>query len=570
MYKVVSLFTLLFLFSACGLFGIHFNVHNPSGKVKYPKFDKERILLGELTPIRENFDVIFYDLDILIDHTNKQLGGWVQMNANAREDIDSIQLDLDQPLEIEAICWGNRKGDHLKYQREERAVFIALPEQVQKGSTFTVHVKYKGSPIVAKKPPWSGGVVWEEDDDENPWLGVACEADGSSLWFPCKDHTADEPDSVHLRFTTPDTNLTVVSNGQFVSSEKTQATKSFNWKVTYPINLYNITYYVGNYVKIEDTYLGIDNKNLDLTHFVLEKNKKKAIKHFEQVKNHIRVYEKLYGEYPWYNDGFKLVESPYAGMEHQSAIAYGNSYQNDMNGTDDYIIVHETGHEWFGNAISAADLADVWLHEGFTTYGESLYLEEEYGSSVAYSHMLWYRYSIKNKRPVVGPYGRRFFDYKDSDVYVKGAWILRSLRNTIDNDSLFFAAIRQFYNEYKLETTDSKAFIKVVNEVTGEDYDWFFNQYLYKNKVPFLEYTLTKEGVLYYRWAFVSEDFKELPAEIKLGNYKNESIQLYPTKKIQKLKVADEKTDIFIINRYTLFGKNKKRKLKRLFAKENK
>jgi aminopeptidase N len=557
------------LVASCGLAGIHFKVHNPKKQGKYPKFDRETILLGEYTPIRSSFDAYYYHIDIQFFPDDKKLGGWVEMQARALVDIDSIQIDLDQPLELQQLKWAARQGQSLQYTRDERAVFIALPSTVKAGETFTIHIKYFGKPVIAKKPPWDGGLVWKKDDNKNPWAGVACESEGSSIWFPCKDHTADEPDSVDLSYSINNPNVIIVGNGQYAGKKKTENLQTYNWKVTYPINLYNITFYIGDFVKIEDSYTGINGKHLPISHYVLKPNEEKARTHFKQVKRHIRVYEEAFGEYSWYRDGFRLVESPFAGMEHQAAIAYGNGYKNDLNQTDDYIIVHEAGHEWFGNAITASDLCDVWLQEGITTYGEVIYLERQYGSMAAASHLLFYRWMIANKRPLVGPRGRRYFDYHDGDVYVKGAWTLHSLRNTINNDELFFKIIQTFYEEYKLKVTNSSDFIEVVNRLTGEDYNWFFNQYLYKHKVPFLEFEYTDEGEFYYRWTAVDDDFTRLPILINFPGT-NELTTLYPTTKIQLYKPqlnGNLPLEPTVLNNETLFGFKRNKKLVKLLSK---
>jgi len=549
-----------FSFSSCGLFGIHLKVHNPRHPGTYPAFDQETILLGALSPLRQSFDVTFYDLDINIDAANKELGGWVAVTAKALQDIDSIQLDLDQPLALKAVSWKTRDGSPLKYTRSYRAVYIHLPSKVRQGDYFTVHVQYGGQPVIAKKAPWQGGLVWKKDKDKNDWAGVACESEGASIWFPCKDHTADEPDSARMRFSIPESQLMVVSNGILENIAAANGRKYFSWSVHNPINLYNITFYVGNFEKIEDSYTGIDGRTLEINHYALKRNAEKAKVHFASVKDQIRVYEELYGPYAWYNDGFKLVESPYAGMEHQTAIAYGNGYKKDLEQVEDYIILHETGHEWFGNAITAADLADVWLQEGITTYGEVLYLEKKYGTQLARKHLNFYKIMIANKRPVVGPRDKRFFDYKDGDVYVKGAWILHSLRNTINDDSTFFKILRTFYSNYQKRTTDSKAFIETVNATTGSDYNWFFNQYLYKNTAPFLEYEQGKNGHIYYRWTDAGADFNKLKVSFELSNGKQ--VQVTPATEVQQLDISGEgNVSVFIDNSTALFGTRKNNKL---------
>lgn len=536
MKKVIRcFFSLLVVFSthSCGIFGVHFKDHNPRHQSKYPDFDPETILLGELSPVRKNFDVTYYDLDIMIDPVGKKIGGWVELTAIALSDIDSIQIDLDQPLGISELRWESRDGLRLNYSRNYRAVLVKLPYRVTEGNLFSVCVKYEGNPILAHKPPWRGGVVWKKDKQKYVWAGVTCESEGASIWFPCKDHTSDEPDSATLKFTSVDTSVLIVSNGRLINDAISNQGRSFIWKVSYPINVYNITFYLGNFEKISDTLTGINGKIIQLNNYVLKPNAEKAKKHFQSVKNIIKVNEGLYGEYPWYNDGFKLVESPYAGMEHQTAIAYGNGFKNDLYQKEDYIMLHEVGHEWFGNAVTAADFADIWLQEGFTTYGEVLYLEKTYGKDLAKSHLNTYRLFIKNKRPLVGPVDRRYFNFKDGDAYVKGAWILHTLRYSINNDSLFFNLLKTFYAENKYRLTDSKSFIELVNKSTGKDYQWFFDQYLYKNKIPCFE-GFFEDRTLYYRWTDVENGFNKLVIKIKLGG-KTENYEIYPDTNIQKL-----------------------------------
>lgn len=568
---LVLLFSVLITISSCGILGVHFKVRNPGNAGKYPEFDKETILVGQLTPVRQNFDVVFYGLDIQISPSEKKVGGWVEIKAIALTEIDSIQLNLDQPLAIEELRWKTREGESLRYSRQYRTVMVNLNQKVKQNQSFSIHVKYSGIPVESKKPPWSGGLVWKKDKQKNPWIGVVCETEGASIWFPCKDHVSDKPDSAYLRFTIPDMGLSVVSNGVFVGTEKKNNFQSFTWKVSYPISAYNITFYVGNFGKIEDSYIGINSKELKLSYYVLKPNLEKAALHFRQVSDDIRAYEELYGEYPFYKDGFKLVESPFEGMEHQTAIAYGSGFKNDLYRKDDYVILHETGHEWFGNAVTVDDLAGVWLHEGITTYGEALYMEKKYNPAEALNHLIFYRWLIKNKLPVEGPAGRHYFDTRDGDVYVKGAWILHSLRNNINNDSVFFAILRTFYNENRMEVTNSKTFIETVNRITGKDYNWFFNQYLYQNKVPVFEYKYLKGGTIYYRWTNVAEGFNKLCVPVK---FKDDAaiFELYPDYKVQKFILPDGQnldSRLLIDNNKALFGIKKNQKLPDLFIRQN-
>ena len=568
--QILGCVLILISLNSCGLFGIHFHIHNPRIAGKYSKFTKEKAYLGELNSLRKSFDVTFYGLDIYLNPDKKELDGWVEIKATLLNQIDTLLLDLDQPLKIDEIRLDSRDGRILNYSRKYRSVYVKLPSAMVTGTNISVHVKYHGKPLIARKPPWAGGLVWKKDKQKNHWCGVACESEGASLWFPCKDHTSDEPDSAKMRFTISDTSLMVVSNGNLKSIETNSNSKSFNWKVNYPINLYNITFYLGNYQKIEDTYTGINSKVLIINHYVLKPNVLIATKHFKRVKNHLRVYEELYGEYCWYNDGFKLVESPYKGMEHQSAIAYGNGYKNDLNGLDDYIMLHETGHEWFGNAISVSDLADVWLQEGITTYGEYLYLEREQNEFVAKSLLLFYRLTIKNKRPVVGPINRRYFNYKDGDVYVKGAWTLHTLRNQIKNDSVFFMVMRTFFEENKLKTTDSKTFIATVNRVTGKDYTWLFDQYLYQRKAPFIQYEVVDGKTLYYRWVAVKSSFNQLSVTFKLPEAIVQT-RIIPSVQVQKIEFPEGTNlskHLSFDDSESLFGVKKNKRLSKVYLKE--
>jgi len=523
------LFIVFVLLQSCGFLGIHTKIHNPNHSGKLPKFTQETILLGELTKYRECFDVHYYDLSIAFDPNHKKIDGVVKINAIAMSDFDTIQLDLHANLEITSL----KEDEEISYERVERAIFIPLTKK--KGDQFSITIHYNGNPIIAKKPPWLGGTVWKKDKQGNHWDGVACESDGASIWWPLKDHTSDEPDSMRLHYTVPK-GLTAVGNGQFEGKTTTDNSSTFNWFISYPINTYNVTFYIGKFKLLKDEYEGINGKKLKLNHYVLEPNYEKAKKHFQQLHDQLRVYEEKFGEYPWYRDGFKLVESPYAGMEHQSAIAYGNGYKNDVDSTVDYIILHETAHEWWGNSVTAKDINDVWLHEGFATYSEALYLEEAKGKEDYTAHLNIYRLFIKNKFPVVGVKDRRFFHYKMSgDVYMKGAWILHTLRVQIDDDEIFFDILKTFATRYKHKIVESKDFIELVNEKTYSDYSWFFKQYLNNRKVPVIECARQPNtGKLFFRWKHANKDFNQLKVRLESNG---ETFYVTPSNEIQRFEM---------------------------------
>lgn len=523
---------IIFFFQSCG---IHRYVHNPKRPGKLPVFSKEEILLGELTKFRTCFDVFYYDLSVNIDPLLKSLSGTVEIHSVAETDFDTLQIDLHPNFKINKLV-DNTNERELPYNREERAVFIRTTKK--KGEKFVLKIEYKGSPIIAKKPPWRGGFVWKKGKKKFPWIGVACESDGASIWWPLKDHTSDEPDSMRLHYSVPK-DLVAVGNGIFEGKENKDTYSTYNWFVSYPINTYNVTVNVGNYKMIEDTFSGINDKKVALNYYVLPKNYEKAKSHFKQVHSILKIYEKRFGEYPWNRDGFKLIESPFAGMEHQSAIAYGNGYKNDVNVGTDYIILHEAAHEWWGNSITAKDLADVWIQEGFATYAEALYLEAKEGKNAYLTHLLIERLFIKNKYPVVGVRDRRWFDYKKgADVYMKGAWILHTLRNQINYDSLFFDIIESFAKKFKYKIVESKDFIDHVNIKTGQDYNWFFNRYLYVNTVPELEFAAPTTGTFYYRWSNVPSDFNKLKVRLKTAKG---IILLVPTIDSQSLTLPRDK-----------------------------
>ncbi|MEM7372423.1 MAG: M1 family metallopeptidase [Bacteroidota bacterium] len=527
----LSLILLLSCLTSCSLLGIHLKVKNPPNAGVLPEFSQETILLGEMTKYRSCFDVQFYDLRLNIDPKNQYLEGKVEIHATAVTDFDTLQIDLHPNMDITQLV-DKATGEDLAFSRIERAVMVETPRK--KGQRFTLVIDYDGSPKVAKKAPWKGGFVWKKDKQKNPWIGVACESEGASIWWPLKDHTADEPDSIRLHYTVP-APMVAVGNGTLEDTTEKDGFTTYTWFVSYPINTYNVTVYVGNFQLLEDSYSGIDGQTLHINHYVLPENYQKAKSHFTQLLPILKVFEDRFGAYPWYRDGFKLVESPYAGMEHQTAIAYGNKYKNDIGVDVDYIILHETAHEWWGNSVTATDMADVWIQEGFASYAEALFFEEVSGNAGYLNHMLFQRLFIKNQYPVVGVTDRRWFHYKkSSDVYMKGSWILHTLRNQIDNDSLFWDIILTFAKSFQYKLVNSQDFIQLVNQKTGSDYGWFFHQYLNEREVPQLAYAINKEGLMTYKWTNVKREFDQLSINMTTGT---KSVELLPTLESQSIQL---------------------------------
>ena len=510
--------------SSCSLIGFHYNIHNPSRPGKYPKLTEERVLLGnQESKFRTCYDVTYYYLSVHFGadlEKDKSIRGNSAMNAVALVDFDTLQIDLAENMKISAIHSGHAsptgKGadDELKYFRKKRAAFVVFPQKIKKGQSFGILVDYSGKPQEAERPPWRGGFVRKKDDLKNHWWGVACQTEGASIWWPCKDVVNDEPDSVDVDLYVPE-GYTGVSNGTRVLPMKRmfsgppglKASNVFCWHIANPINIYDVTFYIGKYKLLHDNYYSkITKDTLQLNHYVLEQHYERAKEHFGQVKDHLAFYEQTFGPYPWYDDSYKLVESPYAGMEHQSGIAYGNGFKNHLQYNFDYIILHETAHEWWGNAVTATDLADGWLHEGFATYAEALYVEKTSGYHSYLYYLQFYRFSMINRRPLVAPYGMRYFNYKDGDIYVKGAWVLHSLRYSLNNDTLFFDILKSFYMKFRYKNATSYDFQTLVNEKSKSDYTWFFDAYLRNRFVPELEYAIHGDQ-LYYRWIKAPDNF---------------------------------------------------------------
>ena len=457
---------------------------NPKKSKKYPKFTHADSLHGYLSSYRSCFDVQFYDIDIEINPEKKTIQGNVNTIFKYCQEQTVLQIDLSAILSIDSICLNGKKC--AKYSREYNAVFVTLPEKLTIGSEYSLQCWYHGKPMEAVRPPWEGGMVWKTSESGKPWFGVTCETLGASCWMPCKDHLSDEPDrGMRMKVTVPK-DLMIVSNGVLQSHETIEDKEVWTWQTNYTINSYNITFYGGDFVHFSEEYHGLED-TFPLDFYVLPDDLEKAKVSFSQTKDVIAAYEDFFGPYPWGKENFKLVESPYEGMEHQTAIAYGNGFKNSRFNFD-YIIVHEAAHEWWGNAVSVDDYADVFMHEGFAMYAEFLYVERLYNKKESDRYARIWSASMKNIRPVVGPRDVNFWDYHDIDPYVKGAWLLKGLRYVMDNDSLFFDIIKTYNISRRYKIVTVKDFTNYVNEKTGKDYSWYFNQYLYSEKQPMLEW----------------------------------------------------------------------------------
>lgn len=522
-------------------------------------FTKADTLRGMLSPERSCFDVTFYEMNIKVLPEKRFIKGYVDIFYDVVEDFQTMQIDLFKNMKINEISFYDKA---LEFSRLHNAVFVEFENTQSKGTSGFLRVYYEGYPIAAKRAPWDGGFIWKKDKNGEHWIAVACEGDGASLWWPNKDHLSDEPDSMSIKIAVPN-GLTCVSNGNLRNEEGLEDNFTrFDWFVSYPINNYNVTLNIAKYAHFQDEYVAEDGNKLDLDYYVLPHNLGKAKKHFQQVQSVLACFEKYFGKYPFWNDGYALVETPYLGMEHQSAIAYGNQYMrgyrggmipNDMNW--DFIIVHETGHEWFGNSISSNDHAEMWIHESFTTYMEAIYVECTSSFKDAVRYLENQKPLIKNHEPILGPMEVNWDNWSSSDHYFKGTWILHTLRNAINNDELWFELLKELYAEFAISNVDTKEIIDFINEKTGDNWDLFFEQYLEYPKIPTLVYSTeeTKKGLLVkYQWKTEVENFNMPVALGKMGDYEivNPINGKVKSKLFKQLKTKDFKiaTELFYIN----------------------
>ena len=474
-------------------------------------FTKQDTLKGSNTSFRDFWDVKKYDIEVEAHLQQKSVSGKNTISFQVTKDISepTFQIDLQQPMDFQIL---NLTADY-KVWREDDFIFIKSPKNYKKGDNDSFTIQFFGNPIIAKKAPWDGGWVFTEDEKGNPWMSVAQEGTGASLWLPIKDIWSDEPDDgIIMKITTPE-ELVGVGNGRLIKQEKIMDKKIWTWEVKNPINAYSIAPTIGNFVNFKEKYLG-EKGMLDLDYWVLKGNLEKAQKQFQQVKTMLNAFEYWFGPYPFYEDSYKIVETPYLGMEHQSNVAYGNQYENgylgrDLSGTGvgllwDFIIVHESGHEWFANNITAKDQADMWIHESFTNYSETLFTEKLLDKLSANQYLQGTRMNILNDKPIIGKYGVR--NEGSSDMYYKGANMLHTIRQVIANDDVFRNILRGLNKDFYHQMVTSQQIESYINQQSGFDFSSIFNQYLRTTQVPILEYYFQKNK-LYYKWQNVVEDF---------------------------------------------------------------
>ena len=484
-----NVLTLLLVVATCAppLFG------QDSSDDRYTRQDRLR---GSITPERAWWDVLQYDLRVAVDPESKSLQGSNQITFRAIQPGERMQIDLQPPLEIERVQYGQ---SDLEFEREGNVYWVTFDSPVKKGSEYQVTVHYAGQPVESKRPPWEGGLTWDQDEKGRPFIATSCQGIGASIWWPNKDHGYDEPDNGMNIVVTVPADLVAVCNGRLIQTEHNEQarTRTFHWQVRNPINNYAVNMNIGNYVNFSETYDG-EGGQLDVDYWVLDHQRETAEKHFRETPRTLEAFEHWFGKYPFYEDSYKLVVVPYLGMEHQSSVTYGNGFQNGYRGTDlsatgvglkfDFIIVHESGHEWFGNNISMRDVADMWIHESFTNYSENLFVEYHFTEKEAQDYVIGCRHRINNDRPIVGEYNVN--QEGSGDMYYKGGNMLHTMRHILNDDEKWRGILRGLNRTFWHQTVTSKQVEDYISKQAGIDFSKYFDQYLRDTRIPTLIYSI--------------------------------------------------------------------------------
>ena len=483
------------------------------------KFNRQDTLRGSITPEREWWDLTYYHLDIDVNPNDKFISGKNTIQYEVLKPYQTMQIDLQSPMEITKVI---QNGKELDVEHDGNAHFIQLNDKQNIGDINSVIVHYKGFPKEAKRAPWDGGFSWKKDNNGKHFIATSCQGLGASVWWPNKDHMYDEVDSMLISVTNPK-GLTNISNGRLRKLENKDDKVTSHWFVDNPINNYGVNLNIGDYANFSEIYKG-EKGNLDMDYWVLRDNLEKAKEHFKDAPKMMKAFEHWFGPYPFYEDSFKLVEVPYLGMEHQSSVTYGNQYKKGYLGRDlsssgwglkfDFIIIHEAGHEWFANNITNKDAADMWIHEGFTAYSENLFLDYYYGKEASADYVIGTRANIRNDKPLIGPYNIN--KEGSSDMYYKGANLLHTIRQIIEDDDLWRKILRGLNEEFYHQTVTTKQVEDYINNYSWTSLTSIFDQYLRSEKIPRLDYKFENDE-FFYKWSNVIDGF-DMPVKITLDN----------------------------------------------------
>jgi len=507
-------------------------------------FTHQDSLRGSITPERAWWDLNYYHLDIAVNPKTKSIKGKNTIRYTILEPNQTLQIDLQAPMKLTKAV---QDGEELVVLKDGNAHFINLKKpQIKINAQEEIEIYYEGKPRVAVRAPWDGGISWKKDNNGNDFIASSCQGLGASVWWPNKDHMYDEVDSMKISVNVPK-HLMNISNGRLQSTEEqNNGTTTYNWVVTNPINNYGVNINIGDYVHFSEVYEG-EKGPLDMEYYVLRDNLEKAKKQFKDAPKMMKAFEYWFGPYPFYEDSFKLVEVPYLGMEHQSSVTYGNQYKQGYLGRDlsrtgwglkfDFIIIHESGHEWFANNITYKDAADMWIHEGFTAYSENLFLDYHYGSEASADYVIGTRANIQNDKPIIGTYNVN--SEGSSDMYYKGANMLHTLRQLVNDDEKWRQLLRGLNKTFYHQTVTTQEIENYISEFLELNLTAFFNQYLRDIRIPNFEYYI-ENNELNYRWNNVVKNF-EMPIEIEINN---DNLWLYPNAAWQKTKIKTSEISI--------------------------
>ena len=528
-----------------------------SGLAQQSNFSKQDTLRGSITPERVWWDLLHYNLDFKVSPSSKSIEGSNLIRYEVLSQNQLMQIDLQPPMEITSVLENNKE---LNYNREGNVYYIQLKKNQQIGAINEITIHFKGAPKISNNPPWDDGFTWGKDNNGTDFIATSCQGGGSSIWWPSKDHMYDEPDQgIELSITAPK-HLISVSNGRHIQTkENSNKTNTSTWKVVNPINNYGVNINIGDYVHFTEEYKGKKGV-LDCDYYVVSYNLEKAKKQFKEVSRTLEAFEHWFGPYPFYEDSYKLVEVPYLGMEHQSSVTYGNGYKNGYKGIDlsgtgwglkfDFIIVHESGHEWFANNITNIDIADMWIHESFTAYSENLFLDYHFGTEASNAYVTGTRKNIQNDKPIIGNYNVN--NSGSSDMYYKGANMLHTLRQIIDNDKKWRSILVGLNKDFYHQTVTTQQIENYIDKYFEIDLKPFFNQYLRTIKIPTLDYKLENNNLL-YKWSNVIDGFS-IPIKVFINST---SQWIRPTSRWKKL-LSDKNINSFSVdNNFYIETENK-------------
>ena len=515
-------------------------------------FTKQDTLRGSITPEREWWDLNYYHLDIAVDPDEKFISGSNTIRYKVLKPHQVLQVDLQPPLSIEKVT---QDGKELTVTHNVNAHFVQLTKPQVKGEFNEIVVTYSGHPKEAVNAPWDGGFSWKKDNNGKDFVATSCQGLGASVWWPNKDHMYDEVDSMLISVKAPK-GLMNISNGRLRSVHK--ETNTYNWFVGNPINNYGVNVNIGDYVHFDEVYQG-EKGALDMDYYVLKDNLEKAKEHFKDAPKMMKAFEHWFGPYPFYEDSFKLVEVPYLGMEHQSSVTYGNQYLKGYLGRDlsqtgwglkfDFIIIHEAGHEWFANNITYKDIADMWIHESFTNYSESLFVEYYYGKEAGAEYVIGCRKGIQNDASIIGHYDVN--NEGSGDMYPKGANMLHTIRQIINDDAKWKSILRGLNKTFYHQTVTSKQIQDYINEQSGINFNRVFAQYLTTTQIPVLDY-IFKDGQVGYHWSNCVAKF-DMPVKVVINGVET---WLKPTTEWQSVKVTGDKRTFEVDKNFYITSSN--------------